>query len=55
MRSVQFLLTAQNETADGGYEARQERIEWKASHEATINKLNDAGQNNVHQIGINDL
>lgn len=49
------VLTAQNKTADGGNKARQKGIEWKASHEATINKLNNAGQYNVHQIGVNDF
>lgn len=49
------LLTAQNEAADGRNESGQERVERETAHQATIHELNDAGQHDVHQIGIDQL
>lgn len=46
---------AQHERGDRRYEAGQERIEWECTDEQTVGELDDAGQQNVEQVGIDDL
>lgn len=48
-------LTSQHETADGADEPGQERVERKSSNKAAVNKLRDAGQQNVQQVGVHDF
>ena len=46
---------AQYERGDRRYEAGQKRIEWKRADQQTVDKLNDAGEQNVEQVGIDDF
>lgn len=42
----------QDEAADGANEAREERVEGECAHKAAVNKLDDAGQQNVAQVDV---
>ena len=46
---------AQYERSDGGQETGQKRIEWERSHEQTVGKLKDAGDQHISQIRVHQL
>lgn len=52
---LQAEAHGQDEAADGADEARQERVEREGAHQAAVNKLDDAGQQNVAQVDVHQL
>ena len=36
-------------------EAGEESVEWESSHEAAVDELDDAGEEDVGEIGVDDL
>ena len=38
-----------------GDEAGEESVEWESSHEAAVDKLDDSGEEDVGEIGVDDL
>lgn len=49
------LHTAQDETADGGDESGQERVEGKSADENAVDELENAGQQDVEEVGVDQL
>lgn len=49
------IVTSQDEAADGGDESGEEGIEGKGADQATIDKLGDAGQQDVEEVRVNQL
>ena len=52
-------LQAEADTEDkrghAGDEAGEESVEWESSHEAAVDELDDAGEEDVGEIGVDDL
>jgi len=46
---------AEDEGGDGGDEPREESVEGEGAHQATVEELEDPGEEDVGQVGINDL
>jgi hypothetical protein len=53
MRYVQ--LTSKNETANGGNESREKRVEWISADEHTISELQNSRQQNINEISVDQL
>lgn len=47
--------TGENEAANRGNEAREERVERKRSDEQTVGELHDAREHHVDQIGVDEF
>ena len=56
---IRLYLEAETDSEDKrGHtrdEAREKRVEWKCSHEAAVDELDDTGEEDVGQIGVDDL
>lgn len=46
---------AQDEAGHGGDEAREEGVERERAHQSAVGELEDAGEKDVHQVGIDRL
>jgi len=53
--SLQAEAHGQDEAADGADEPGEEGVEWEGAHQAAVNKLDDAGQQNVAQVDVHQL
>ena len=52
-------LQAEADTEDkrghAGYEAGEKSVEWESSHEAAVDELDNSGEEDVGEIGVDDL
>ena len=49
---LQSKADSQYERSDTGDESREEGVEWECAHHATVEELNDTGEENVGQMGF---
>jgi len=52
---LQAEAHGQDEAADGADEPGEEGVEREGAHQAAVNKLDDAGQQNVAQVDVDQL
>jgi len=52
---LQTQIHAQNERGDAGNKTGKESVEGESSHQATVNELNNTGEETVGQVSIDEF